>query len=64
MSVVKASRKNIGLPLVSNAALLKECRGNACLSGVSYDANSGYTARLSEEGSRALHQKYDCEFQL
>lgn len=58
MSVVKASRKNMGLPLVSSAARLREWRGYACLSGVSYDDNNGYTARLSEDGSRALHQKY------
>lgn len=57
MSIVKASRKKIGLPLVSSAARLREWRGNACFSGDSYDTNEGYIARLSEEGSRALHQK-------
>lgn len=57
MRVVKASRRNIGLPLVISAARLKEWRGYACLSGVSYDDNNGYMARLSEEGSRALHEE-------
>lgn len=45
MRVVNASRKNIGLPLVINAARLKEWRGNACLSGDAYDVSSGYIAR-------------------
>lgn len=59
MRVVNASRKNIGLPLVINAARLKEWRGNACLSGVAYDVSSGYIARLRELGSRALHHKFE-----
>lgn len=57
MRFVNASRKNIGLPLVISAARLRECRGYACLSGEAYEVNNGYTARLREEGSSALHQK-------
>lgn len=41
MRVVKASRKNIGLPLVINAARHRECRGYACVSAVEYDINTG-----------------------
>jgi hypothetical protein len=55
MRVVNASRKKIGLPLVMSAARLKEWRGYACLSGVEYEDNTGYTARRRELGSRALH---------
>lgn len=42
---VKASIKNIGVPLVIRAARLDECCGYACLSGVEYDVKTGYTAR-------------------
>jgi len=54
MRVVNASRKKIGLPLVMSVARRKEWRGYACLSGVEYDDNIGYTARRRELGSRAL----------
>lgn len=59
MRVVNASRKNIGLSLVSNAARLKEWRGYANLSGVAYDVSKGYIARWSELGSSPLHQIVD-----
>lgn len=61
---MNASRKNIGLSLVINAARLKECRGYACISGVAYDDNSGYMARLRELGSSALRQKFENKFIL
>jgi hypothetical protein len=54
MRVVNASRKKIGLPLVMSAAWLKEWRGYACLYGVEYDDNTGYTAPRREVGSKAL----------
>ena len=41
MRFVKASRKNIGLPLVMSAALLRECLGNDCLLGDEYDVSKG-----------------------
>lgn len=54
MSVVNASSKKMGLPLVTSAARLREWRGYAPLSGLLYELRTGYVARSSHWGSRHL----------